>query len=411
MITAVQAPESVGVNASRLRLIDAAMQTYVDRGVYTGINTLVARRGTIVHAGHYGWRDREAKAPMTADTVFRLYSMTKPVVCTVLMTLFEEGRFTLVDPVAKFIPAFASVKVLADDGSLVDPSRPMTIGDIMAHTSGLVYHFLGDSPVSQMCEDALILRADVSLADAIDDLARFPLAFHPGSRWKYSYGNDVVGRLIEVLSGMPLGDMLRERLFEPLDMRETGYGVADRSHDKLAAMYGRPDVIRSGVTAPGCFAAWKQGVNERLDVSATYPADKADVFQRGGHGLFGTVGDYFRFAQMLCNGGTLDGRRIIGRKTLELMHANRISPALLPLEIGGLPLMGYGFGLGSRVALDIAATNAPGSVGEFGWSGAAKTHYWVDQKEKVVALFMSQSMMSFDLPELEMRALVYQALE
>jgi CubicO group peptidase (beta-lactamase class C family) len=411
MTITMEEPESAGMNSGRLGRIDVAMQAYVDRGVYAGINTLVARRGKIVHAGHYGWRDREAKAPMTADTVFRLYSMTKPIVCTALMTLFEEGRFTLVDPVAKFIPAFASVKVRADDGSLVDPRRPMNVGDVLAHTSGLSYHFLGDSPVSQLYENAAILRADVSLADAIDDLAHFPLAFHPGSRWKYSLGNDVVGRLIEVISGKPLGDALKERLFEPLRMTDTGYGVAESKRDKLAAMYGRPDVLRPGVTAPDCFAAWAQGVNDKLDVSATYPVDKAELFQRGGHALFGTVGDYFRFAQMLCNGGMLDGHRVIGRKTLELMHANRIPAALLPLEIGGLPIMGYGFGLGSRVALDIAATNAPGSVGEFGWSGAAKTHYWVDPKEEIVALFMTQSMMSFDLPELAMRALVYQALE
>ena len=403
--------KSVGFNANRLGLIDAAMQAYVDRGVYAGINTLVARRGTVVHTGHYGWRDREAKAPMTADTVFRLYSMTKPIVCTCLMTLFEEGKFTLVDPVAKFIPAFSSVKVRLDDGSLVDPNRPMTIGDVLAHTSGLTYHFLGDSAVARMYEQATILKADVSLADAIDDLARFPLAFHPGSRWKYSYGNDVVARLIEVISEQRLADVLKERVFEPLGMLDTGYGIAASKRDNLAAMYGRPDLIKAGVTAPDCFAAWKQGANERIDVAASYPVDKPEVFQRGGHGLFGTIGDYFRFAQMLCNGGTLDGTRIIGRKTLELMHTNRIPAALLPLEIGGLPIMGYGFGLGSRVALDLAATNAPGSIGEFGWSGAAKTHYWVDLKEEIVALFMTQSMMSFDLPELEMRALVYQALD
>ena len=411
MTIAVENPEDVGMNAGRLKRIDAAMQAYVDRGIYCGINTLVARRGQVVHAGNYGYRDRETRVPMGADTIVRLYSMTKPIVCTALMTLFEEGRFTLVDPVAKFIPAFADVKVLSEDGSRVDPVRPMTIGDVMAHTSGLTYHFLGEPPLSAMYDSAAILRADVSLADAIDDLARFPLAFQPGSRWKYSYGNDVVGRLVEVIAGQPLRQVLKERLFGPLAMPDTDYGVAEGKRDRLAAMYGRSDVISAGVTAPACHEAWARGVNVKHDVSASYPVDRPDTFQRGGHGLFGTVGDYFRFAQMLCNGGTLDGQRVIGRKTLDLMHANRIPAALLPLEIGGLPLMGYGFGLGSRVALDIAQTGAPGSVGEFGWSGAAKTHYWVDPKEEIVALFMTQSMMSFDLPELQLRALVYQALE
>ncbi len=401
---------SVDVDAKRLGRIDTVMQGYVDRGVYAGIATVVARRGTVVRAGTYGWSDREAGTPLVADTVFRLYSMTKPVVCTALMTLVEEGRLTLVDPVAKHLPAFAAVKVRAADGSLVDPARPMTVGDLMAHTSGLTYHFLGDSPVSKMYGDALVQSADVSLAGAIDDLARFPLAAHPGSRWIYSVGIDVAARVIEVVAGKPLGDVLRERLFDPLGMADTGFGVAEGARGRLAAMYGRPDLLRPGVTSPDTLVAWAQGENQRVDVSRTYPVDRADVFQRGGHGLFGTAGDYFRFAQMLCNGGTFEGQRIIGRKTLELMHANRIPAALLPLEIGGLPLMGYGFGLGSRVLLDVAASAAPGSAGEFGWAGAAKTHFWVDPKEEVVAVFMTQSLMSFDVPELAMRAVVYQAL-
>lgn len=404
-------PGSVGVDAARLGRIDALMQGYVDRGIYAGIATVVARRGTLVQAGTYGWRDRRAGTPMTDDTIFRLYSMTKPVVCTVLMTLVEEGRLTLVDPVAKHIPAFAGVKVLAADGSRVDPARPMTVGDLMAHTSGLTYHFLGDSPVSRMYDDALILRADVSLAEAVDDLARFPLAAHPGTRWIYSLGIDVAARVIEVVAGRPLAEVLRTRLFEPLGMAETGFGVAEGARDRLATMYGRPDLLRPGTTSPKALAAWAQGENSEVDVSRSYPVDRPEVFQRGGHGLFGTAGDYLRFAQMLCNGGTFAGRRIIGRKTLELMHANRIPAALLPLEIGGIPLMGYGFGLGSRVLLDVAASAAPGSAGEFGWAGAAKTHFWVDPREEVVALFMTQSLMSFDVPEVALRAAVYGALD
>ena len=411
MANALGTAGSVGVDPKRLARIDALMQGYVDRGVYAGIATMVARRGTVVQAGTYGWSDREAETPMAADTIFRLYSMTKPIICTVLMTLVEEGRLTLVDPVARHLPAFAGVKVLEPDGSLVDPARPMTVGDLMAHTSGLTYHFLGDSPVSRMYDDASLLRADVSLAEAVDDLARFPLAAHPGSRWIYSLGIDVAARLVEVVAGRPLADVLRERLFEPLGMVDTGFGVAEDARPRLAAMYGRPDLLRPGVTSPDALVAWAQGENQRVDVSRTYPVDRADIFQRGGHGLFGTAGDYFRFAQMLCNGGTFEGRRIIGHKTLALMHANRIPAALLPLEIGGLPLPGYGFGLGSRVLLDVAASAVPGSVGEFGWAGAAKTHFWVDPKEEVVAIFMTQSLMSFDVPELTMRAVVYQALE
>ena len=349
---------------------------------------------------------------MTADTIFRLYSMTKPIICTALMTLLEEGRFRLIEPVAKYIPAFGAVKVLEADGKLVAPVRPILIRDLMTHMSGLSLPFRRGSRRRQnVREGAKLLGADHSLEAVIDDLARFPLAFQPGTRWRYSVGIDVAARVIEVVSGQPLGAFLRERLFEPLGMTDTAFGVPAEKRGRVAAMYGRPDVFDPGVTMGSEFAAWMAGVNDRLDVSKSYPVDSPDVFVRGGHGLFSTIGDYFRFAQMLANGGELDGERIIGRKTLELMHANIVPAALLPLEIGGLPMPGYGFGLGSRVLLDVAQSSAPGSVGEFGWSGAAKTHYWVDPKEEVVGLFMTQSMMSFDVPEMDLRALAYQAIE
>jgi CubicO group peptidase (beta-lactamase class C family) len=405
----VEAPETVGMSARRLERIRPAMQAYVDRGVYAGIVTLIARRGVVVHADEFGWRDKEAKAPMIADAIFRLYSMTKPIVCAALMTLVEEGRLRLFDPVACYIPSFAGVKVRGSDGGLVDPKRPVNLRDVVTHTSGLTYHFLEASPVGRMYAEGRLLGARCSLAEGIDDLARFPLAFQPGSRWHYSVGIDVAARVIEVVSGKPLGSFLRERLFEPLGMVDTAFGVPLEKRHRLAAMYGRQDLLDPATTFKRTFDAWQKGFNERIDVSSTYPVDAADLFVRGGHGLFSTAGDCFRFAQMLANGGHLDGERILGRKTLALMHANHV-PALMPLEIGGVPLPGYGFGLGSRVLIDVAQSGAPGSVGEFGWSGAAKTHYWVDPQEELVGLFMTQSMMSFDLPELDLRALAYQAI-
>jgi CubicO group peptidase (beta-lactamase class C family) len=408
---AVEPSEAAGMSARRLDRVGPAMQAYVDRGVYAGINTLIARCGKVVHAGAFGWRDKEAGSPMTADTIFRLYSQTKPIICTALMTLLEEGRFRLIEPLAKYIPAFGAVKVLEADGRLVAPVRPILIRDLMTHMSGLTYHFVEESNVGKMYTEAKLSDAQCTLEAVIEDLARFPLAFHPGTRWRYSAGIDVVGRLIEVISGRPLGPFLRERVFQPLDMADTAFGVPPEKRNRLAAMYGRPDLFGVGVTMGSEYAAWMSGINDRIDVSGSYPVDSPEVFVRGGHGLFSTIGDYFRFAQMLANGGELDGERIIGRKTLELMHANHVPASLLPLEIGGLPLPGYGFGLGSRVLMDAAQSGAPGSVGEFGWSGAAKTHYWVDPKEELVGLFMTQSMMSFDLPEFDLRALAYQAIE
>ena len=411
MIEAVEHPESVGMSARRLQRVGPAMQAYVDRGVYAGISMLIARRGKIVHATQFGWRDKEAQSPMSEDTIFRFYSMTKPIVCVALMALLEEARFTLLDPLAKTIPAFGGVKVLEADGKLVDPARPVMLRDLMTHTSGLTYHFVDESPVGKMYQRAKLLDAKCSLAEAVDDLVQFPLAFQPGSRWRYSVGIDVAARVIEVISGRPLGAFLRERLFEPLGMVDTAFEVPPEKRSRLAAMYGRPDVIAAGPTVMSEMEAWAKGVNERLDVSRSYPVDSPEVFVRGGHGLFGTTGDYFRFAQMLANGGQLDGTRILGRKTLALMHANHLPAALLPLDIGGLPLPGYGFGLGSGVTIDVAQTGAPGSLGNFGWAGAAKTDYWVDPQEELVGLFMTQSMMSFDLPELDLRALAYQAIE
>ncbi len=296
------------------------------------------------------------------------------------------------------------------DGSLRPPKRPMMIRDVLTHTSGLTYGFLAETPVGALYHGRRISDAGATLAEAIDDLAELPLAFDPGAHWRYSVGIDVAARLIEAISGAKLADFLAERLFQPLGMADTGFSVPEAKRGRLAAMYGRGDPLASDRTLAPFFEDWAKGVNDRVDVSKTYPVDAPKTFQRGGHGLFGTTADYFRFAQMLCNGGEFEGRRILGRKTLALMHSNHLPLSLLPLQLDGLPIPGYGFGLGSRVCLDVAATGKPGSVGEFGWSGAAKTYYWVDPVEQVVAVFMTQSLWSFDLPEQELAAIVYGAI-
>src|SRR5262245_20952512 len=285
-------PDSVGMSAARLERIAPAMRSYVDRGTYAGVSTVIARRGIVVHAAQYGLRDKEAGKPMTEDTIFRLYSMTKPIVSTALMILLEEGRFRLIDPVARYVPGFARVKVLEPDGSLSDPKRPMMVRDLLTHTSGLSYHFLSDSKVSDMYGDAKILKPSVPLGEAVDDLARYPLAFQPGSRWQYSLGIDVAARVIEVIAGQALGDFLRERLFGPLGMVDTAFEIPEDQRDRLAAMYGRPDLIVPSNKFLESFALWQQGFNKRIDVSATYPVDAPASFQRGGHGLFGTARDY-----------------------------------------------------------------------------------------------------------------------
>lgn len=385
------------------------MQAWVDNGKFAGISTLLARRGRIAYFDQVGARDKAAPAPMSADTIFRVYSMTKPVVCTALMTLYEEGRFQLFDPVAKFLPAFGKVKVYGGDGKpLADPVRPILVRDLFTHTAGLTYNFLEDTPVSAMYHEAGLGNASRSLEWIVSELARLPLAYQPGTRWHYSMSIDVLGHLIQVLSGQPLQDFLQQRLFDPLGMADTGFSVPQAKRLRLAAMYGYPDIISNRLST--IFEAAAAGRNLPVDVSSTYPLGNSDNFARGGYGLFSTSSDFLRFAQMLLNRGELDGVRILGPKIADLMHINHLPPQLMPFTIAVIPFPGYGFGLGSRVLLNVADSALPGSAGEFGWSGAATTHYWVDPKEQVIGIFMSQFMVSLDPVYKDFQLLAYQAL-
>lgn len=407
-------PTKVGFDPKRLERIRPKMQSYVDRGVFAGITTMLARHGEIVHFDQVGHQDRTTKAPLTPDTLYRIYSMTKPIICTALMTLHEEGRFQLFDPVAKYLPAFGKVRVLESDvrgnHRAVPPNQMMTIQHLFTHTAGLTYNFVEESPVSTMyLESGLMANAHSPLAAVIDELARFPLANHPGAAYHYSMSIDVLAHLIEVLADQPLAAFLQERLFQPLGMTSTGFSVPVDQLDRVATMYGHPDVATSTFSA--IFTAWQNGVNAEVDVTQTYPTHGAPNFARGGHGLFSSTADYMRFAQMLLNGGVLDGARILGRKTVAFMHTNHVPLSLLPYRIGpNPPTMGYGFGLGSRVLLDPAASAVTGSVGEYGWAGAAKTYYWIDPVEEIVGVFMSQFMMAMELPDQDFRVLAYQAL-
>lgn len=404
-------PASVGMSGERLERIAPAMQRYVDRGVVRGVSTLLARRGRVVYRGLHGHRDAEASAEMTDNTIFRIYSMTKPIVATALMLLHEEGRFQLDQPIGVFLPAFASPRVLQADGSVVDAEAPVTVGDLLGHTSGLTYDFMVDNPVARLYREHGVMHdATRTLQECVDLIASLPLAFQPGERFHYSVGIDVAARLTEVIADQALGDFLTERVFGPLGMIDTAFGVPDGQLDRLAAMYGLPDLVGKNYDANDLARAALAGFNERIDVSATYPASTPDVFVRGGLGLFSTIDDYFRFAQMLANGGELDGQRVVGRKTLELMHANRLAPAMMPWEIMGLPTPGFGFGLGSSVLLDVAASQGVGSIGSFGWSGAAKTQYWVDPAEDLVGVFMAQYMTGPEEPDRTFRSVVYQAI-
>jgi CubicO group peptidase (beta-lactamase class C family) len=401
---------AVGASDERFGRIDELLQSFVDEQGFVGASVAVFRHGEIVYAGERGQRDREADLPMTADTIFRLYSTTKPIVATAMMTLVDEGRLALDDPVATWIPAFATLRVLGADGRLVEPVRPVLVVDLMTHTSGLT-HELQDTPVALLYQQAAI-HADGtrSLAEFVDAVTTLPLAFHPGERWHYGASLDVAGRLIEIVAQRPLGQFLAERIFEPLGMTDTAFGVPAAERGRLAAMYGRPDVLGRGQSAMSIYEAWTRGENERRDVSDTCPADAPDVFARGGYGLCSTRGDLLRFARMQLGDGELDGTRVLAPETVRLMYRNHLPAALLPWENGGQPAVGYGFGLGSSVVMDPDAAGRRASAGTHGWAGAACTHYWVDPRQNVIGILMAQSMMRMDAPELALEALVYDAL-
>ena len=409
------APEEVGMSSKRLERIRPIMQGYVDQKKIAGLSTIIARKGKVVHFEQVGQLDKESNKSMSDDTIFRIYSMTKPIICVALMTLYEQGKFHLTDPVAKFIPAFDYLKVLACDKTgepkEVDLARPPTVRSLLTHTSGLSYDFLEDYPVAELYRQAGILNnAERTLEELVNELSRLPLAFQPDSRWHYSLGIDVAARLIEIISGQPLEQFLKEHIFDPLGMVDTGFTIVPEEQHRIATMYGLPDLFSPNMTMSKLFEAWSKGFNERIDVSATYPTSKSAAFARGGHGLFSTSWDYLRFAQMLLNQGELAGVRILGRKTVNLLHKNYLPDDLLPYVIADPPAFGYGFGLGSRVLLNVAESEKPGSVGEFGWAGAAKTYYWVDPQEEIIGILMSQSMMQFEKPEVDFQVLTYQAL-
>lgn len=413
MERSIESPEAVGFNAERLARIKPVMQSYVDERGFAGISTLLARRGKVVHFEQVGYQDRASKTPLAPDTIYRIYSMTKPIICTALMTLFEEGRFQLFDPVAKFLPSFAKLRVhtttASGDSREVDLERPVLVRDLFTHTSGLTYNFLTDTPVSAMYrESGLMSDGNSSLERVIGELTRLPLAYQPGSRWHYSMAIDVLAHLIEVISGQSLQSFMQERMFGPLGMVDTGFSVPESKRNRVSTMYGLPDVAMHSFDQ--IIDAWQKGFNEQLDVERTYPVDNINTFARGGHGLFSTSTDYMRFAQMLLNRGELDGVRILAPKVVDLMHMNHMPTTHLPYAINGIPSSGYGFGLGSRVLLNVAETGIPGSVGEFGWGGAAKTYYWVDPKEEVIGVLMSQYMMSVELPDKQFQVLAYQAM-
>ncbi|MBI1295197.1 serine hydrolase [bacterium] len=412
-IPEIVAPEKAGFSSKRMERIDALQRRYVDDGHIAGTSSLVYRKGHIVHASAHGHRDREAGAPMTLDTILRIYSMTKPITTVAALMLMEEGAFLLNDPIAKYLPAFEDAQVYAgadvNGPLLVKPERPPTIQDLMRHTAGLSYGWFQDSPVEEMYRLSADERLGCSLEQAIDSLARLPLLFHPGTAWRYGVATDVLGRLVEVISGLPLDEFFRRHIFAPLRMNETGFHVPEDQHHRFASMYSIFEELKFGADLSGLPA---HPPLHLLQAANDNPYLQPPVLLSGGGGLVSTLADYLRFAQMLLNGGVLDGVRILGRKTVELMSINHLPSSLVPIGIGVNRSHGFGFGLGVSVLVDLAASALPGSLGNYGWSGAAGTRFWIDPQEELIGLFAMQMMPSDFYPiQTEYRVAVYQALE
>jgi len=391
-------PELLGFSPERLRRIHKLMNRYVESGKMAGMVTCVARRGKVVHCETFGHQNLETKTPMAQDSIFRIYSMTKPIASVALMMLYEEALFNLTDAVSKYIPAFKDAKVWGADGALETPIRPMTIQDLLRHTAGLSYGGYEDSkyPVDKLYDEADLTNPKLTNAEFAERIASLPLLYHPGGRWHYSVATDVVGYLVEVLSGVPLADFMQEKIFDPLGMVDTAFHIDPSKLSRFCSLYGK--------TKDSDFVV--------LDLPESSEYLPPVVMHSGGAGLVSTTADYLRFSQCILNKGELNGVRLLGPKTVELMTCNHLPPELLPIAFEGTePMLGMGFGLGFGVMLDTAQTGVMGSLGDHGWGGYAETFFWIDPKEDLIAILMSQYLPSQTYPiRKEFRTVVYQAI-
>src|SRR5262247_2132151 len=371
-------PEQVGFSSERLQRVIDVIKADVDKRIIPGAVVLVARHGKIALFETVGARDPATKVPMTKDTIFRIYSMSKPITSVAAMALWEDGKFNLAEPVSKYIPQMGGLKVGVEKKDengkptldLVPATRDMTIHDLFRHTSGLTYGFFGPGLVKKMYVEAKVWNDYPSNAELVDRLGKLPLAYQPGTTWDYSHSTDVLGRLVEVISRQALYQFEKERLLDPLGMNDTSFYVTDKvKQSRIAEPF--PDDRSIGVDAQ---------FNDPRVVQAA---------ESGGGGMVGAAMDYARFCQMLLNGGTLDGKRILGPRTVAYMASDHLGSTIKPGP-NYLPGTGFGFGLGFAVRTAAGEAPAAGSVGEYTWGGAAGTTFWIDPKEKMFVVFMIQ---------------------
>ena len=391
-------PSEVGLSAERLDRITQWLSTESSKGTIPGAVAMIVRNGKVAYFEAVGVLDPETKAPMTKDAIFRIYSMSKPITSVAVMMLAEQGKITLDQPIARYIPSFKDVKVgmelKEEDGpklELVDAKKPITIQDLLRHTSGLTYGFFGDMLVKKAYLDAKVNDGDFDNAEFAERIAKLPLAFQPGTTWDYGYSTDILGRLVEVVSGKSLYQFQKESILDPLGMTDTSFYVADTGkHPRIAEPFKNDRQIGAGAEFgdPRVSKKWESG----------------------GGGMVGTVTDYARFAMMLANGGTLDGKRYLGPKTLSYMTADHLAGVITPGPYY-LPGPGYGFGLGFAVRKETGVGLTTGSVGDYNWGGAGGTYFWADPKENMFVVFAMQSPRNRLAFRQVLRDMVYAAIE
>ena len=415
-------PERQGFSSERLEKLTQLMNAKVEDGTMVGGMGMIARNGKIIYSQTYGQADREAGKAMTDDAIYRIYSMSKPITGVALMMLYEEGKFRLNDPIAMYIPEMANLQVAlstagtgivsdgttsttigAGDKSLIGqtrkPTRQPTIRDLMTHTAGLTYGVFGNTEVDQAYRKAGLL-GDMNLKEFVTALGKLPLQYDPGSQWHYSVSVDVQGYLVEVLSGMKFSEFLQQRIFAPLDMKDTAFKINEGNKDRLTQLY-KPE----GVTADNYFSPATGSGLEVADAFISAGYIYGGKFESGGGGLVATARDYMRFSQMMLNGGELDGVRILSPKTVDLMTANHIGDMGL-----GFGRKGVGFGLDFAVVLNPGEVGEVSSAGEYNWGGAAGTRFWIDPQEQLIGLFMVQSIPHRTRLAGDFKVMTYQAL-
>jgi len=397
-------PEEVGMSSKRLAHIIPWLNGYLENAKLPGATVMVARHGKVVFCESAGFRDIEAAKPMTVDTILRFYSMTKPITSVALMMLYEKGLFQLDDPVSEFIPQFKDTRVYVsgDPADMVCErlQAPITLHHLLTHTSGFTYGFGNEGPISELYQKhhTDFDPHDGPLEKVVDRLAKIPLEFQPGLRWNYGVSTDVLGRVVEVVSGQSLEIFFREKILDPLGMVDTGFRVSPDKTDRFAALYAKTN---------------KRDLELRESPQKSPMIGSVETFS-GGSGLVSTLGDYFRFSEMLRCKGEFDGARLVGRKTIEYMTANHLPGDLADM---GQPTFnettyeGIGFGLGFSVMLSPAKARVMGTPGEYGWGGYAGTAFWIDPREDMTVIFLTQLIPSSAYPiRRELRVLTYQAL-